>query len=279
MNGEKIEIRDTGITKVLNMATETVSTLKLVITLLEESEHLSSEINNYLKEVSCNLLQNVLVYLRNSPPGGESIPRPTFTEATSEPVAVPESVPVTEPVALPEPVAVPEPAPESVAVPEPLPEPCSEASSFEASKEKTQLPEAVHQQPTDAATLFSETTATGKRDFTRWCKTLNLPQGTHFYLTGGGQNKQIFKLVWTKDRKALLETTCSDGTVLRGKSPSGILKTYIEKVSNRPITQIDGWSRLSMRSPIDNRQWQLKDMNWMKWEYHPVKQTWINVEE
>ena len=105
-----------------------------------------------------------------------------------------------------------------------------------------------------------------RRDFTRWCKTLSLPPGHQFFTVGGGQGKVCFKLVWGRDGKALLETTCPDGVILRGVSPTGVLKAYLKKTSGKE-TNVDGCKRLSMRSPDGLTQWQIRDHNWLNYEW------------
>jgi hypothetical protein len=121
-----------------------------------------------------------------------------------------------------------------------------------------------------------------KRDFSKWCATRRLPQGHTFYLTGGGQQKQAFRLCWTGapsagtfGRRALLETTCPDGKILRSPSPSGILKAYFKNTTNREWKG-DAWSRLSMRSNLGTL-WNIKDAQWEKFEWQGGR--WVNVLE
>ena len=109
-----------------------------------------------------------------------------------------------------------------------------------------------------------------RRDFTRWSKSLGLPAGHVFYTVGGGQSKVCFKLVWGRDGKALLETTCPDGVILRGLSPTGILKAYIKKTTGKEAN-VDGWKRLSIRSPNGLMQWQIRDEQWTKYKWHDGK--------
>ena len=115
-----------------------------------------------------------------------------------------------------------------------------------------------------------------KRDFTRWCKGLSLPAGHQFFTVGGGQNKVLFKLVWGRDGKALLEATCPDGVILRGLSPNGILKAYMKKTTGKEVA-VDGWRRLSMRSPDGLTQWPIRDPEWDKYEF--VNGKFVNVED
>lgn len=105
-----------------------------------------------------------------------------------------------------------------------------------------------------------------RRDFTRWCKILGLPPGHQFFIVGGGQGKVFFKLVLGRDGKALLETTCPDGVILRGVSPTGILKAYLKKTTGKEAN-VDGWKRLSMRSPDGMTQWPIRDYNWLSYEW------------
>ena len=116
--------------------------------------------------------------------------------------------------------------------------------------------------PEDAASVASHT----RRDFTRWCKSLSLAAGHQFYIVGGGQSKVCFKLVWSRDGKALLETTCPDGVILRGLSPTGILKAYIKKTTGKE-RNVDGWKRLSMRSPNGLTQWPIREAEWNKYTW------------
>lgn len=109
-----------------------------------------------------------------------------------------------------------------------------------------------------------------RRDFTRWCKSLSLPAGHQFFTVGGGQSKVCFKLIWGRDGKALLETTCADGVILRGLSPTGILKAYIKKASGKEAN-VDGWKRLSMRSPNGLTQWPIRDEAWHKYLWQDGK--------
>jgi hypothetical protein len=115
-----------------------------------------------------------------------------------------------------------------------------------------------------------------KRDFTRWCKGLSLPAGHQFYTVGGGQNKVLFKLVWGRDGKALLEAACPDGVILRGLSPNGILKAYMKKTTGKEVA-VDGWRRLSMRSPDGLTQWPIRDPEWDKYEW--VNGKFVNTED
>jgi hypothetical protein len=105
-----------------------------------------------------------------------------------------------------------------------------------------------------------------RRDFTRWAKSLALPAGHQFFTVGGGQSKVCFKLVWGRDGKALLETTCPDGVILRGLSPTGVLKAYIKKTTGKEAN-VDGWKRLSMRSPNGLAQWPIREPDWMNYQW------------
>jgi hypothetical protein len=104
-----------------------------------------------------------------------------------------------------------------------------------------------------------------KRDFSRWCKSLGLPNGHQFFTVGGGQSKVCFKLVWS-GAKAVLEATCPDGVILRGHSPNGILKAYLKKTTGKELN-VDGWRRLSMRTPDGLSQWQIRDPEWEKYQW------------
>jgi hypothetical protein len=104
-----------------------------------------------------------------------------------------------------------------------------------------------------------------RRDFSRWCKALGLPNG-HQFFTEEEQSKLSFKLVWGRDSKALLETTCPDGVILRGMSPTGILKAYLKKTAGKE-SNVDGWKKLSMRSPDGSTLWQIRDHEWRNYTW------------
>jgi hypothetical protein len=121
-------------------------------------------------------------------------------------------------------------------------------------------------QEAEASPAVESVASYTRRDFTRWAKSLGLPTGHQFYTVGGGQTKVCFKLVWGRDGKALLETTCPDGVILRGMSPTGILKAYLKKTTGKEAN-VDGWKRLSMRSPNGLTQWPIRETEWMNYHW------------
>jgi len=114
----------------------------------------------------------------------------------------------------------------------------------------------------------TNTTSIGgtKKDFTRWCKTLDLEEGHPFFYIKGGQSVQVFNLVYRRDGIAHIQVTCSDGTILIG-SPRSVLKAYIRKTTNKE-KQINPWMSLSMQSPNGLTKWSISERLWMNYEWN-----------
>jgi hypothetical protein len=127
-------------------------------------------------------------------------------------------------------------------------------------------------EPVQNEDLHTETNTSvqgvNKKDFTRWCKTLGLEQGHPFFYIKGGQSVQVFHLGYRREGTAYLHTTCADGTVLNEKSPSGILKAYLRKVTNKDRAITDAWSRLSMQSPNGLTKWAISERTWLNYEWN-----------
>jgi hypothetical protein len=118
----------------------------------------------------------------------------------------------------------------------------------------------------DEKTETTRTHGGKKKDFTRWCKSLNLEEGHPFFYIKGGQSVQVFNLIYKRDGTAHIQGTCSDGTILMG-TPRSVLKAYIRKTTNKE-RNFDTWDILSMQSPNGLTKWPISHFHWINYEWN-----------
>jgi hypothetical protein len=139
-----------------------------------------------------------------------------------------------------------------------VPEDCMEAIE----EAPAPAPAPTERQPDDTRSVAQGTTTTngGRRDFTKFCRSLGLPAGHIFTLMKGSTVEASFSLSYIAG-KAMLSIDCQDGTRLSANSPSGIVQRYIRKVKGKIVT-LNGWDKLHMQwnrtntfFPISNTIW------------------------
>jgi hypothetical protein len=166
--------------------------------------------------------------------------------APPPPPVAPPPAPLAPP---PGPVSPP-PAPELLTVPPTPPASVAPAQTIEEASD-------------ESGTEATQTTNGSRRDFTRFCKSLNLPTGHKFFVMSGVNNpSQTLTLAYNREGKARLEARFADGTLEISGSPSGIVRSAVKKLTGKNTTA-NGWKRLHMRWNSSSSYYAIGNSIWL----------------
>lgn len=195
----------------------------------------------------------------------EEIQRPSFLE----PVGLSPSGGLSPPAGL-SPIASVES--EEEFPPPPAPAPSPSVAQQQPQAQPQPQPQA---QPEDTRSVGQGTATTNgnRRDFTKFCRSLNLQQGHVFTLMKGPAVEAKFTLQYSQER-AMLFIDCSDGTRISANSPSGVVQRYIRKVKGK-IVSSNGWDRLNMQWNRTNTFFPISSSIWSNCSWN-VKQQSFN---
>ena len=134
---------------------------------------------------------------------------------------------------------------------------------------KAEMPK-LEEVPEDSSSDDATATTNGtRRDFTRFCKSLNLQSGHKFFImSGANMPSQSFTLGYNKEGKARLEARFADGTLVISSSPSGIVRDAVKKLSGKNITA-NGWKRLHMKWNNSSSYYPIGNSIWLSSQWNP----------